>query len=55
MFYVMEKQRQTRLQFVQKELEQESDWSRMVVTDESYLILGEDHRRLWRRPGETGR
>jgi hypothetical protein len=47
-------QKQNRLAFAQRELENPRDWSRVLFTDESYFWLGEDRRFLWRRLGERG-
>lgn len=47
-------QRENRLKFAQRELEARRNWNKVIFTDESYFCLGEDWRRLWRIPGETG-
>jgi transposase len=51
-FDLTDVQRENRLKFAQSELANWRDWSKVVFTDESYFCLGEDYRRLWRRPGE---
>jgi transposase len=53
-FFLTETQVEARLKWAQKEIVHQRDWDRVLFTDESYFVLGEDHRYLWRRPGECG-
>jgi hypothetical protein len=49
-------QKANRYQWVRHEIAREPprDWGQVLFTDESYVWLGDDHRWLWRRRGETG-
>jgi hypothetical protein len=53
-FFLTDIQKANRLQWCLKErdLTRRRDWNKVIFTDESYFWLGEDNRRLWRRPGE---
>jgi hypothetical protein len=55
-FALTARQRENRLQFANHELQEtragRRDWTKVVFSDESYFCLGEDWRRLWRKPGE---
>lgn len=57
-FDLTPRQKQNRFAFAQRELAATRaatrDWAKVVFTDESYFCLGEDWRRLWRKPGEKG-
>lgn len=53
-FFLTDVQRLRRVAFAEEELRNWRDWTRVVFTDESYFWLGDDHRYLWRKRGETG-
>jgi hypothetical protein len=38
--------------FVDWHLEENTDWSKVLFTDESYFEIGSDNRKLWRRRGD---
>ena len=51
-FFVSESQRQKRVEFCKYHLENHTDWSNVLFTDESAFYLDNDHRWVWRRKGE---
>lgn len=51
-FYISQAQRDARLQFSKFHLDNKTDWTKVLFTDESAFYLDNNHRWLWRRRGE---
>ena len=51
-FYVSENQRQKRVEFCTHHLQNNTDWTSVLFSDESSFYLDNDHRWVWRRRGE---
>jgi hypothetical protein len=45
---------QKRIHWCQERLNEGTDWTRIVFSDESIFELSDNCKRLWRRPGEVG-
>ena len=52
-FILTKNQAANRLDFANFHITNQTDWSNVLFTDESYIYLDNDHRWLWRKRGEN--